>query len=186
MKQIHHKVGLTLVIPCHRTFILTMRHRHSSLLALATSSGSSSALASAIPERSVSFQDEITTEVGGVRNVHLTYNVPLSGDLSVRYGSCSAGTNDECHHALGRTHVGDHQVTKRHIDHAGLAAFRGHWAMKYGPSCKVALHYETRFWEHLPEPIYGGCGSTNILNIDNVCYPPYNINSTGPGILYAP
>jgi len=57
--------------------------------------------------------------------------------------------------------------------------------LNYSPSCKVALHYETRFWEHLPVPIYGGCGSTNIPDIGSVCYPSYHINSTGPGALLA-
>lgn len=57
--------------------------------------------------------------------------------------------------------------------------------LNYEQSCKVALHYKTRFWEHLPQPIIGGCGSTDIPNIGSVCYPSYKINSTGPGVLLA-
>ncbi|KAK5956777.1 hypothetical protein OHC33_002265 [Knufia fluminis] len=57
--------------------------------------------------------------------------------------------------------------------------------MNYQPSCKIALHYETRFWEHLDPPIIGGCGSTDIPGIGSVCYPAYNINSTGPGVILA-
>ncbi|KAK7729535.1 hypothetical protein SLS57_002022 [Botryosphaeria dothidea] len=57
--------------------------------------------------------------------------------------------------------------------------------LNYEQSCKVALHYETRFWEHLSPPIVGGCGSTNITGIGSVCYPSYAINSTGPGVLLA-
>jgi monoamine oxidase len=34
--------------------------------------------------------------------------------------------------------------------------------LNYQQSCKVALHYKTRFWEHLSPPIIGGCGSTDI------------------------
>lgn len=34
--------------------------------------------------------------------------------------------------------------------------------MNYQQSCKIALHYETRFWEHLSPPIIGGCGATDI------------------------
>lgn len=30
--------------------------------------------------------------------------------------------------------------------------------MNYQQSCKVALHFKTRFWEHLDPPIIGGCG----------------------------
>ncbi|KAK5073828.1 hypothetical protein LTR51_004411 [Lithohypha guttulata] len=57
--------------------------------------------------------------------------------------------------------------------------------MNYQQSCKIALHYETRFWEHLDPPIIGGCGSTDIPGIGSVCYPPYAVNSTGPGVLLA-
>jgi len=57
--------------------------------------------------------------------------------------------------------------------------------MNYQASCKVALHYRTRFWEHLNPPIIGGCGSTDIPGISSICYPAYAINSTGPGVLLA-
>lgn len=57
--------------------------------------------------------------------------------------------------------------------------------LNYSPSCKVALHYETRFWEHLEHPIIGGCGTVDIPGIRNVCYPSYQLNSTGPGVLLA-
>jgi monoamine oxidase len=57
--------------------------------------------------------------------------------------------------------------------------------MNYQQSCKVALHYKTRFWEHLDPPIIGGCGSTDIPGIGSVCYPAYEINSTRPGVILA-
>ncbi|KAJ4157121.1 hypothetical protein NW754_008763 [Fusarium falciforme] len=50
-------------------------------------------------------------------------------------------------------------------------------------SCKVALHYKTRFWEHQENPIFGGCGSVDIPGVGSVCYPAYKINSTGPGVI---
>lgn len=55
--------------------------------------------------------------------------------------------------------------------------------LNYDQSCKVALHYKTRFWEHLEHPIIGGCGSTDIPQIGSICYPSYKINSTGPGVI---
>lgn len=58
-------------------------------------------------------------------------------------------------------------------------------SLNYQQSCKVSLHYKTRFWEHLSPPIIGGCGSTDIPGIGSVCYPAYEINSTGPGVLLA-
>ncbi|KAL6710321.1 hypothetical protein ACN47E_009267 [Coniothyrium glycines] len=57
--------------------------------------------------------------------------------------------------------------------------------MNYQQSCKVALHYKTRFWEKLSPPIIGGCGSTDVPGIGSVCYPAYKINSTGPGVILA-
>ncbi|KAK5128686.1 hypothetical protein LTR85_000019 [Meristemomyces frigidus] len=57
--------------------------------------------------------------------------------------------------------------------------------LNYDPACKVALHYKTRFWEHLEYPIIGGCGDTNIPGIGSICYPSYKINSTLPGVILA-
>ncbi|KAF2638428.1 L-amino acid oxidase-like protein LaoA [Massarina eburnea CBS 473.64] len=48
---------------------------------------------------------------------------------------------------------------------------------------KVAVQYETRFWEHLEHPIYGGCGRVDIYGIGQICYPSFNINETGPGVM---
>jgi monoamine oxidase len=56
-------------------------------------------------------------------------------------------------------------------------------SMNYQQSCKVSLHYKTRFWEKLSPPIIGGCGAVDIPGIGSVCYPAYKINSTGPGVI---
>ncbi|RAH40554.1 flavin monoamine oxidase family protein [Aspergillus brunneoviolaceus CBS 621.78] len=57
--------------------------------------------------------------------------------------------------------------------------------LNYDPACKMALLYKTRFWEHLDEPIYGGCGSVDVAGVGSVCYPSYNLNGTGPGVILA-
>ncbi|KAL8894890.1 MAG: hypothetical protein Q9192_003982 [Flavoplaca navasiana] len=58
--------------------------------------------------------------------------------------------------------------------------------MPYDTVCKVALQFSTRFWEHFPEPIYGGCSTaTETPGIGTICYPCYKINSTGPGVMLA-
>ncbi|PGH15680.1 hypothetical protein AJ79_02274 [Helicocarpus griseus UAMH5409] len=58
--------------------------------------------------------------------------------------------------------------------------------LDYASACKVALQFSTRFWEHLPQPIFGSCSTTtDIPGIGNVCYPSYNINGTGPGVILA-
>lgn len=78
-----------------------------------------SAFGNAITSRSntVSFQDGIVAEAGGMKNIKINYNAPLDGDLSLHYGSCEAASPDDCHHTLGRTHVGSHPFAKRHIAH---------------------------------------------------------------------
>ncbi|KAF2845716.1 L-amino-acid oxidase [Plenodomus tracheiphilus IPT5] len=48
---------------------------------------------------------------------------------------------------------------------------------------KVAMQYRTRFWEHLPRPILGGCGRVSTYGLGQICYPSYNINSSGPGTM---
>jgi monoamine oxidase len=58
-------------------------------------------------------------------------------------------------------------------------------SMNYQQSCKVALHYKTRFWEKLSPPIIGGCGTVDIPGIGSVCYPAYKVNSSMPGVILA-
>ncbi|KAH7367743.1 L-amino-acid oxidase [Plectosphaerella cucumerina] len=57
----------------------------------------------------------------------------------------------------------------------------------YDTACKIALEYSERFWEHLDNPIVGGCSTTtDIPGVGfGICYPSYNINGTGPGTLLA-
>lgn len=57
--------------------------------------------------------------------------------------------------------------------------------LNYDQSCKMALMYETRFWEHQENPIFGGCGSVDSPGIGSVCYPSFNMNGTGPGVILA-
>ncbi|KIX04782.1 uncharacterized protein Z518_05653 [Rhinocladiella mackenziei CBS 650.93] len=56
----------------------------------------------------------------------------------------------------------------------------------YDHGCKAALQFRTRFWEHLDRPIYGSCStSTDTPGIGQICYPSYDVNSTGPGVVLA-
>lgn len=51
---------------------------------------------------------------------------------------------------------------------------------------QVALQFQTRFWEHFELPIFGSCSTTtDIPGIGEVCYPSYNLNATGPGVMLA-
>ncbi|KAE8374393.1 hypothetical protein BDV26DRAFT_284329 [Aspergillus bertholletiae] len=57
--------------------------------------------------------------------------------------------------------------------------------MNYAQSCKISLHFKKRFWEYQDQPIFGGCGSVDLPGIGSVCYPSFNINATGPGVVLA-
>ncbi|KAJ1553196.1 hypothetical protein HK405_008658, partial [Cladochytrium tenue] len=55
----------------------------------------------------------------------------------------------------------------------------------YGQACKTMLKFKTRFWEHFDTPILGGCSSSDVEGMGSTCYPSYDLNSTGPGIMLA-
>ncbi|PCD37162.1 hypothetical protein AU210_005666 [Fusarium oxysporum f. sp. radicis-cucumerinum] len=55
----------------------------------------------------------------------------------------------------------------------------------YANACKVAVQFKTRFWEHLDQPIIGGCTRLTSPQLGQVCYPSWHINSTGPGTMLA-
>jgi hypothetical protein len=58
--------------------------------------------------------------------------------------------------------------------------------LPYQSGCKVALEFSARFWEHYETPIFGGCSTTtDIPGIGEICYPSYNLNSTGPASILA-
>lgn len=89
---------------------------------------SSCAAGSVVPRSAtVSFQNGIFAEAGGMHNVELTYNAPLDGDLSLHYGACEAITPDDCHHSLGRTFVGAQPLGKRHEAHHSQRPTRFVW-----------------------------------------------------------
>lgn len=52
-----------------------------------------------------------------MHNVEVTYRTAIDGELSIYYGSCDADSHISMHHALGRTHIGNHPLAKRHADH---------------------------------------------------------------------
>jgi len=71
---------------------------------------------------SLYFKGPISVESNGIANIHIGYNVPLTGELSLHYGDCDASNSDSKefhHHQIGETAVGDHPFAKRHIDWEG-------------------------------------------------------------------
>ncbi|KAL3421585.1 l-amino-acid oxidase [Phlyctema vagabunda] len=74
------------------------------------------AVSDPIPHSSVNFRGPFKVEAKGAHNIHVSYNGPSNGELSIYYGPCSIETNEEAHHMVGRTHIGDHLLAKRHSD----------------------------------------------------------------------
>ncbi|KAM0329459.1 hypothetical protein ACHAQA_004768 [Verticillium albo-atrum] len=69
------------------------------------------------------------------------------------------------------------------LDPVLMSAING---MKYYGACKVALEFSERFWERYANPIIGSCSTiSDIPTIGNICYPSYNLNSTGPASILA-
>lgn len=76
------------------------------------------------------FKTPLAVESNGVANIHISYNLPLTGELSIHYGECDAPTSHpktSHHHQIGETHVGDHHFAKRHIDWAEQRPERFVW-----------------------------------------------------------
>jgi hypothetical protein len=68
-------------------------------------------------EETINFNGPITIEAKGMANIHITYRLPLSGKLSIHYGSCDSTATYQKelhHHMLGETVVGDHYLAKKH------------------------------------------------------------------------
>ena len=81
----------------------------------------SSTIASAIIPRheSLSFKGPLAVESSGIANIHISYNIPLTGELSIHYGDCGLSVShpkESHHHQIGETIVGDHLFAKRHVD----------------------------------------------------------------------
>lgn len=64
------------------------------------------------------FKGPLTVEAAGIANIHISYTLPLSGPLSLHYGSCSSPLShpkESHHHKIGSTAVGDHPFAKQHV-----------------------------------------------------------------------
>ncbi|KAK3051840.1 hypothetical protein LTR09_007140 [Extremus antarcticus] len=89
---------------------------------------------------SITFQDDIEAEAGGLHNIHISYNTPLDGELSIHYGPCDIEASTDCHHTLGRTHVGNHPLAKRHIAYTDQRPSRFVWLPPTDISSDGCLH----------------------------------------------
>jgi hypothetical protein len=79
---------------------------------------------------SIYFKESLIVESNGVANIHMGYNVPLTGELSIHYGDCDlprSASKESHHHMIGETNVGDYSLSKRHLDWTGSRPERFVW-----------------------------------------------------------
>ncbi|KAF4496760.1 L-amino-acid oxidase [Fusarium agapanthi] len=87
-------------------------------------------LAEAVPlnSPSVKFISPSKVSPGSAQNVVLKYSGDVDGDLTLSYGACgSEATVSESVHHIGSTHIGQHPLAKRHLDHQDKRPTRFVW-----------------------------------------------------------
>lgn len=121
--------------------------------------------------------DDITRMKTSVERVKYENNkVTLEWRDSFRDKKFQSSTHDYAIIAVPFTVVRQWRLPK--IGHTMSNAIK---KLAYASACKVALEYSDRFWEKFENPIFGGCSTkTDIPGIGSICYPSYNLNSSGP------
>ncbi|EXK85218.1 hypothetical protein FOQG_10869 [Fusarium oxysporum f. sp. raphani 54005] len=87
-------------------------------------------LAEAVPlnSPSVKFISPSKVSPGSAQNVVVEYNGDVDGHLTLTYGACSDELSvAEAHQHVGSTHVGQHPLAKRHLDHQEKRPTRFVW-----------------------------------------------------------
>jgi hypothetical protein len=52
-------------------------------------------------------------------NIHVNYNLPIDGELSIHYRKCTDSvleSREQHHHKVGGTTIGNHVLTKQHAE----------------------------------------------------------------------
>ncbi|KAF5700850.1 amino-acid oxidase [Fusarium mundagurra] len=104
--------------------------RSSFLWSLVSSLGSLGLLSKAVPlnSPSVKFISPSKVSPGSAQNVVVEYTGDVDGHLTLSYGACSDETTaSETAHHIGSTHVGQHPLAKRHLDHREKRPTRFVW-----------------------------------------------------------
>ena len=92
---------------------------------------------------SVTFRGPVAVEADGMSNIHVAYNVPVHGKLSMHYGSCDspiAQKNISHHHMVGSTEVGSHPLAIRHAEWKNSMPERFVWLVPESAPDAGCLH----------------------------------------------
>lgn len=77
---------------------------------------------------SVTFLSPSQISAGSAHNVVVAYNTNADGELSITYDSCDgAAVVSDAKQVIGTTHVGDHPLAARHVDHEGRRPTKFVW-----------------------------------------------------------
>jgi hypothetical protein len=91
---------------------------------------SSVGLLEAVPlnSPSITFISPSKVSPGSAQNVIVEYTGDVNGHLTLTYGACSDNaTLAQTKHHIGSTHVGEHPLAKRHLDHQDKRPTRFVW-----------------------------------------------------------
>lgn len=91
---------------------------------------------------SVDFLGPISIEAGGIHNIHISYNTPLDGDLSIHYGACaqSPSSASQTHHRVGTTGIGKRALSKRNLEWEDSLPERFVWVVPSSIPDQGCLH----------------------------------------------
>lgn len=77
---------------------------------------------------SVTFLSPSQISTGTAYNVIIAYDTNADGELTITYGSCDgAAVVSDAKQLVGTTHVGDHPLAARHVDHEGRRPTKFVW-----------------------------------------------------------
>jgi hypothetical protein len=67
----------------------------------------------------LAFRGPTSVEVGGMANIHVNYNLPIDGELSIYYGKCNdpvLESREQHHYKVGGTTIRNHILAKQHTE----------------------------------------------------------------------
>lgn len=77
---------------------------------------------------SVTFVSPSQISPGSAHNIIIAYDTNADGELTITYGSCDGATVvSGAKQLVGTTHVGDHPLAARHVDHEGRRPTKFVW-----------------------------------------------------------
>lgn len=76
----------------------------------------------------VTFRSPSHIHAGSAHNIVIAYDANADGELTITYGSCDgAAIVSDAKQLVGTTHVGDHRLAARHVDHEGRRPTKFVW-----------------------------------------------------------